>query len=87
MPEIFGDITIYNFLTGLIMTGSLWEMLLITRMLAPFPQGLTRHPRNTILVKSFRNNSLQEFNRKRNVFTLEKSRLSDFQELEWKGAR
>jgi hypothetical protein len=87
MPEIFGDITIYNFLTGLIMTGSLWGGFLPTSMLPLFTQSLTQHFRNILLVKSFQNNSLHEFNRKRNVFTLEKSRLSDFQELEWKGAR
>jgi hypothetical protein len=66
MTEVMESITINNFLTGMFMTGSLWGILLLSRMLLPLPQGLTRHSRNTILMKSFRNNSFHEFNRKRN---------------------
>jgi hypothetical protein len=87
MPEIIGDIAIHNFLTGMFMAGSLWGGFLPTSILPLFTQSLTQHFRNILLVKNFRNNSLHEFNRKRTVFTLEKSRLSDFQELERKGAR
>jgi hypothetical protein len=87
MTEIIEIITINNFLTGMFMTGSLWGTLLLSRMLLPLPQGLTRNSRNSILMKSFRNNSFHEFNRKKNVIPLKKSRLSDFQRLERKGGR
>jgi hypothetical protein len=46
MTEIMESITINNFLTGMFMTGSLWGTLLLSRMLLPLPQGLTRHSRN-----------------------------------------
>lgn len=87
MTKIIEIITINNLLTDMFMTGSLWGTFLISRMLLPLPQGLSRYSRNAILMKSFRNNSFHEFNRKRNVIPLEKSRLSDFQELAWKGVR
>lgn len=87
MTEIIEIITINNFLTGIFMTGSLWGTFLISRVLLPLPQGLTRHSRNTILMKSFRNNSFHEFNPQRNGISLEKSRLSNFQGLERKGVR
>ncbi|MEX2492992.1 MAG: hypothetical protein WD425_14660 [Nitrospirales bacterium] len=72
MTEIMESITINNVLTGMFMTGSLWGTLLLSRMVLPLPQGLTRHSRNTILMKSFRNNSFHECDRKRNDIPLEK---------------
>lgn len=69
MPEIIGDITIYNFIKGLIMPGSLWGGFLAAGMLALFTKSLTQHSRNILLVKSFRKNSLHNFNRRQNLFS------------------